>query len=322
MSSFYTSAYHRRGTASIKPVRLSAKYFILPRYNEPEVKDAAVILAFFNPAQSVRIVQNLMMVKSLLEAAHIPTFIGEIAHKDRPFVLPTSSHVFQFRTESVMFYKENLLAAVERYVPSAYTKIIVLDADVVFENPDWYRVFSAALDTAHVCQGYKYAQYLKLDFSYSEEKVGAIVSPHGHTGFAWGFQRSWFRSPGLFEYALTGGGDTMFYAQIRPSDPRLIFPAYAADFKDHPRTPADTVIGFADLRVFHLPHGSKDNRQYKERHDVLVAKLRELKITRLSDAVERRPHDGMFEWKPVYRETLNALLLAYFRARKDDAVVA
>lgn len=56
-----------------------------------------------------------------------------------------------------------------------------------------------------------------------------------------------------------------------------------------------------------------------ERHDVLVAKLRELEITRLSDAVERRT-DGIFEWKPAYREALNAVLLSYFRARKDDGV--
>ena len=287
------------------------------RYNTPELQDMAVIMAFFNPAKSFRIIQNLYTIKQLLEMSGIPVYIGEIAFNDAPFVLPPSSTTYQYRTSSIMFYKENIMTQVLKHVPETFTKVVLLDADILFVDPEWYRKLSDALNTYDVVHPYCIAHRLNISFQVNNTDFSVLAGGNS-PGFAWAFRRSWLQTHPLFEYALVGGGDTMVYLSLSN------YAKYTSTLKlykpDIPKlTSAPPSASYVDLEILHLPHGSLTNRQYGSRYERIESIMSTHNISALSQAVYRT-HDGIFEWKPEYRDAMNVALLDYFTKRNDDGI--
>jgi hypothetical protein len=299
-----------------KPTKSTPYNLSSIRYSKPEQQDMAIILAFFNPAKSFRIIQNLYTVKQLLEIAEIPVYIGEVAYKEEPFVLPSSSTTYQYRTSSVMFYKENIMAQLIKKLPDNFTKVVLLDADILFVDPGWYTQVSASLDTYDVIQPFRTAVQLDISF-HIVNMTESIVSnfKNKHEGYAWAFKRSWLEKYPLFEYALVGGGDTMVYHSL--SNYINVKTFYSHDVTNT----IDTLplVSYVDLEIIHLPHGNLNNRQYGSRYEIIKSLMKSFDIKRLSDAVYRTS-DGIFEWVPQYRDKINEALLAYFVSRNDDGI--
>jgi hypothetical protein len=319
MSSFFTRERRRGGpkAASVVPTSsplVPPRFFPTP-YTAPTCTDTAVIIPFFNPAHSVRILQNLLVVKHLHACAGIPTYFVECAFDDTPFLLDGGGEtVFQYRSDSYMFYKENLIMLAEARLPPQYTKIVILDADVVFADPAWLARISAALDVHDVLQPYKEAVYLGFDFATKAKKLSCITDPKsGHTGFVWAFQRTWLHANPLCEYAVMGAGDAMLAHTIGV---RLEIHAVYKGLA----TKAVVKTGFIDMTIFHLPHGSRETRQYSTRMDDLAAALRFFGKSNLVDLLERRD-DGLLEWREAFKEKLNAIVRKYFERRRDDSVI-
>ena len=85
----------------------------LIQYNTPDVKDMAIIFVYFNPCKYRRIIQNVLTVKHQMDCAKIPYFIGEIKHdSDSEYLFSKSDNVFQYSSNSYMFYKENLIRVI------------------------------------------------------------------------------------------------------------------------------------------------------------------------------------------------------------------
>lgn len=277
--------------------------------------DTAVLMVFFNPAQSFRIIQNLLYIKQKLDAAHIPYFIGELAYNDAPHVLTPADNVFQMRGTSYMFSKENIAQTMLLQTAVArYSKYVLLDCDVVFEDPGWIDSISTVLDTYDVVQPFTYVNQLNIKFKSDDVKTTIVKDNRGgHTGYAWAFRRDWWeRVGGLYEYALIGGGDKCL-AHMAGVELAWMPKPYVSDLP--PRT--ETRLTCLEGTIWHLPHGSLEKRKYIQRADTLSDAMRALRITCLRDAVERN-HDGIFEWKDPYKSTMNALMLNYFKSREDD----
>jgi hypothetical protein len=87
----------------------------LTSYNEPYFKDMAVLLCYFNPCHYNRIIQNALTVKHLFDNAKIPYFIGEIKYdNDDSYLFYPSDNIFQYSSNSYIFYKENLITTMEK----------------------------------------------------------------------------------------------------------------------------------------------------------------------------------------------------------------
>jgi hypothetical protein len=287
-------------------------------YNPPSTPDMAVVMVFFNPAQSVRIIQNITLVKTLLERANIPYFIGEVAFKKHAHIFAPAENVFQYRSESYMFYKENLVNLVVSRLPPQYTKVTLIDADICFAEADWYNVVSKKLNDNEVIQPYNEACYLNNHFHTFETKKSYAASPgNGHNGFAWSFQRAWLQANPLFEYAIIGGGDTMLKHRLIQKPLQVVHKLYEKEFNKY--NPGNLVqIGFCQLKIYHLPHGTLENRQYGTRTKELTTKLGGMGIGNISDVLRKR-EDGLLEWKESNRTALNSHMMAYFTKRNDDA---
>lgn len=299
------------------PNGASTKFFPV-LYNAPSTPDMAVVMAFFNPARSLRIIQNILMVKSLFERSNIPFFIGEIAFADEPFSFSIAENIFQYRSESYMFYKENLINLMVAKLPTQYTKVLMMDADIVFAEPNWYDVVSQKLNTYAVIQPYQKANYLNQQFEVIQIKQSVATNPsNGHTGFVWAFQRDWLSANPLFDYAVIGGGDSILKARVLQTPLMSVHKTYEKDYNAYNTKRAEP-LGWCPLTIYHLPHGMKENRQYNTRNAELGNKFAVLKITSVSDAVKRRD-DGLLTWKDAPRAELNKLMKSYFMKRNDDA---
>jgi hypothetical protein len=287
-------------------------------YTTPKCSDTVVILVFFNPTGSFRILQNLLYVKHQLENASIPFFIGELAYNNEPHIIPKGSNIFQFRSTSYMFSKENIAAAViqhDKVKTSEYTKYVLMDCDVVFDTHGWVDGISEALNSYDVIQPFQYCNQLNLRFKSECIKASIAFDPtRGHTGYVWAFRRDWLeRIGGLYEYALIGGGDRCL-AYIAGLIPEWLSKPYEGDL---PIRGDPEKTWYMSYTVWHLPHGSLDKRQYIERKNVLNRAMVSLQIDRLQNAVDRGV-DGIFEWKPAFKSHFNSVLLNYFKSRDDD----
>jgi hypothetical protein len=286
------------------------------RYRCPIVKDMAVGLVFFNPAKSKRMLMNYLYTIEKLKLAKIPYFTLELVYNRQE---PEISDAFHVYAKSVMFHKENLCTVLESKIPWYYSKVMFLDADLIFGNPDWYSEVSSALSDHDVVQPFTTAVWMDITYTKATQIRESVIYMDKkktfdhklHPGFAWAFRRKWFRKVGFFEYGVTGSGDTLSAAAWLgvkfPSTylkPALV-PAYEV-FDKLPKPRITCTSG----AIFHLWHGTHVNRRYVDRHTILdgVKDIRK---------VMRPNWNGVWEFST---KGLSEKMLDYFVSRVDDGV--
>ena len=300
----------------IKPPEITKRYVdpFSCNYTQPSKRDLAVCFVYFNSANSKRILMNYLYTVEKLKNAGIPFFTIELVHS-----APEIKDAFHVRSSSVLFHKERLCTLLEKRVPWRYSKLLFLDSDIIFSNPNWYSDLSKALEIYQVVHPFSTACW--LDPTYKEvmdERLSVlfmdrakVYSPAYHPGFGWAFQRSWFKRVGFFQYGITGSGDTLSVSAwlgtefvkgyLRPA----LTPAYL-EYKNQPRP----LIGCIEGSIYHLWHGNRKNRKYQERHTILDG------ITDVRDIMKVNC-DGAFE---ITNAAVAEKLKNYFKERDDDGV--
>ena len=283
-------------------------------YATPLVCDMAIGLVFFNPAKSKRMLMNYLYTVEKLKCAKLPYYTLELVYgKEEPEIVDA----FHYRAKNALFNKEQLCRMLERRMPWRYSKVVFLDADLVFTSPTWYADTSKKLNTHQVVQPFSSAVWLDITYTKSTLERSSVVYMNKaktydhvyHPGFAWAFKRSWFRKYGFYEYAITGSGDTLSTAAWMGVEfPKgYLKPAFARSFADYRRIPKPT-MSCAPGKVYHLWHGTHKNRKYVDRHQIVDGILDVQKII--------RPNwSGVFE---VTDKAVAAKLADYFKEREDD----
>jgi hypothetical protein len=281
-------------------------------YAKPGWKDMAICFVYFNPANSKRMLMNYLYAVEKLRVAGIPYYTLELV-----FSKPEIADAFHVRGSSSLFHKERLCKLLERRVPWRFSKLLFLDADIIFAKPTWYTDLSRALNTYEVVHPFSSACW--LDPTYKEvldERLSVLFmdrtkpyNPAYHPGFGWAFRRSWFRKNGFFEYGITGSGDTLSASAWLATEftPGYVKQALKPAYTEYKGRPSPS-IGCIEGTIYHLWHGSRKNRKYQERHVILdgiddVRKI--LKVNR----------DGVFE---VSDNAVREKLATYFKERDDD----
>jgi hypothetical protein len=302
-------------------------------YIEPTVTDTAVLIAFYNPAGYRRILNNVRYLMKIMKEKKIPYFIIECVFNNRAQEIPEADMVVH--SNSYMFYKEQLINKLEPIVPKQYTKLVALDADIVFDSPDWLDKISESLDKYDVIQPFLKACWLTEDnkrvFSCKNSYAYAFTKDYAldrkslytyHPGFAWAFRRDIFqRLGGFYSKAILGGGDTFFLFNFYGTTiPKFWLEEYNkggnilvtnewGEYNEQFQKVKPT-LGYANLTVMHLFHGLMKNRKYGSRYDIFKPyehmEWDELFITN---------EDDLTEFK---NPRLRKLLLRYFKERNED----
>ncbi len=283
-------------------------------------KDMAVCIAIFNPCKTKRIIMNYLYITNQLKNLNIPIYTIELLYNNNlPEII--GKNVYHVNSNSYMFHKENLYRLLEKKVPSKYKKLLSLDGDVYWNKPDWYQKISKLLDNYDVIHPFEKCNWLELGYKKIELTRKSIVTGGSnvnwdwslHPGFCWAMRREWYNKVGFFDKALTGSGDTLsVIGWLKLKYPNnfhsLPFPIRKT-YIDFYNKPSPRITYLKDYEVFHLYHGSKENRQYVDRHKIL-------NIEYDIDYIIKINSDGVIEWKD--NTTLNNLLYNYFENRNDD----
>lgn len=282
-------------------------------------KDMAICLVVFNPSKTKRILMNYFYTKTQFELQKLPVFTIELVYEGQTPEIPDAFHVY---SKSIMFHKENLYRILETKIPKKYTKLAFLDSDVIFNDPTWYSKTSKLLDDYDIVQPFEIAHWMDLTYTTVELSRKTVLRMHGnfwdfnyHPGFAWCMKRSWYNYAGFFDYAVSGSGDTLSSAawlkKKFPPGFQSLPKAIKYEYSKFLNKSSPKITYLKDTQIFHLYHGSRDNRQYAVRHKMLDVNHDILDLI-------KRNSDGVFEWRHVSK--WNPLFLEYFNSRKDDSL--
>jgi hypothetical protein len=255
----------------------------------------------------------------MLDNAEIPVFTAECVIGNTPQLIQNPTVLT--RSNSALFYKEQLFNLLEPQIPEQYTKLVFMDADIVFSSPDWVDLVSQMLETIDLLQPFRKAKWLSPNLkdilytqhSFSYETRNGFVKGNSHPGFVWGIRRDYFRKiDGFFDKAIIGSGDTMFAYSL--------FILYEISYKFvnnelkkyyDKKSSLPTRVGWLDMEIYHLNHGSLKNRSYNDRHRLLAL----LKVEDWGDIIETKE---MYELKD---RSVNDLFKTYFLTRNEDSII-
>ena len=286
-------------------------------------KDMAICFVIFNPSQSKRLLMNYFYTRNFMELQGFPTFTLELVLNGHPEI-PEAQNVYHVSGKSVMFHKEKLCRILEEKIPKTFKKLMFCDADLIFKNPNFYDEISRLLDTHDIV--HPFTDCVWMDLTYKEKlltRKSSVLAPginwdyKYHPGFAWAFRRDWYKEVGYFDYAISGSGDTLSCAawtkkkfpekfQSLPQALKRKYHKYRKLVEEFPPR-----ITCATGTVEHLWHGTRENRQYSERHTILQ------NINDINDILIENEH-GVFEFRPSVHKRFNQIFVKYFENRQDD----
>jgi hypothetical protein len=291
-------------------------------YNNPVRDDLAVGFALFNYTGSSRITMNYLYAIEKMKLAEIPVFTIELVITGSK---PTIQDAFHVYGSSYLFQKENLLRILETKIPEKYTKLLFLDADIIFINPDWYNMLSDILDTHDVSHCFNTAGWLDITYKKVTQIAESYVkSPNKdcllwnedmvqyHSGFGWAFTREWYNKAGFIDQAVVGSGDLLFsyglYGKRYKGSQDLSI--YENSIQKWSETLGNPKITYLPVNIYHLFHGSLKRRQYEKRNEILAG------IQDINEVLIKN-EDGVFE---LTDDNYNTQLYEYFKERKDDMI--
>jgi hypothetical protein len=289
-------------------------------YNKPKINDLAVGFIIFNSAKSKRILMNYFYTVEKLKLAKIPYYTLELVYDGSS---PEIADAFHVRGTSHLFQKEHLCKLLEQRIPESYTKLLFMDADLVYSNPDWYNELSTSLNSYEVVHPFTNALWLDLEYSIIEEnRITCVyfkdkyIFPicNSHVGFAWAFQRPYYREVGMYCYAVFGSGDSYSSMQFLNNDyylkiTSIYTPPFTNSYLKYSEGRKPT-ISHINGNIYHLYHGSFQNRKYSSRFNIIHG------IENIEDILIQN-EDGVFE---LTDQVIKDKMREYFIDRNDDEV--
>jgi hypothetical protein len=308
----------------------------IPVYATPTRQDMAVLLVYFNACSYKKLAQNLLLTYHTLVRAGIPVFLVQHCFPGQVPLMPANgTTIFNTKSESYMFYKENLLNWLMRKVPQQYTKFYTMDCDLLFDKETWYDDVSILLDTHDIVQPFDTAFWLGSDLKTIELKRMGIVSAEKkglnlklsdhHPGFAWAFRRDFIEPKGIFDLNIMGSGDCIItsaalqkhikYTHWNNNSPNWILEKYDEYFKSF----EGNKTSFYSQSLYHLWHGSRDNRGYNKRYVDFKNIILERAITNIDELFILNDH-GLYDFHHSVRDIMNRTILDYFQTRQEDGI--
>jgi len=228
----------------------------------------------------------------MLKTPNVLLYIVELAYNGEDFYVTQFDNPrhLQLRTHTApLWHKENMInLGIRKLLPKTWKAVAWIDADIEFDSPTW------PLDTLKILNGYKdvvqlFSHAVDMDakgytlttfsgFGYNYEQGHKYVASgpdYWHPGFAWACtRRAYERMGGLYDISILGSGDhNMCYAYIFNVLESVNAGAHI-DYKDTLEALQTRAchlrLGYVPGVIRHFFHGSKKNRKYKERWQILV----------------------------------------------------
>jgi hypothetical protein len=301
--------------------------------------DFAVVTCFFSYVKNSYAVRGYKQFKDNLERQGVKLYTVELAFTDEDYLLKEDDVYLRLRTDTVLWHKERLLNILTQRLPPHVDKVAWLDCDVFVENDNWAEEVSYLLNEYKIVQLGREHLYLNT--------LGQVDRKHGtlgygihhrasdwnnyavhHPGLGWAASRDlFFKHGGLFEYAISGGGDGIMgyifangtgedfndmknwitdwkYKVYKEHCPTMI--NKIEDYKNKVAPYVNGSVTYLDSKVLHKYHAPQSRRGYLSRPNILKG------IDFYKDLL--KDDNGLFKW----RDMRYNLVLEKFFSMKDD----
>jgi len=264
--------------------------------NSPIEDKLHVIIVVSNPCLYARryILAREFMKRIELEETNIILYVVEFAYGKQKFLITDDKNKrhMQIRTEIPIWHKENMInVGVQTLLPSNWRAFAWIDADIEFESTTWA---SDALKVLNGCKDIiqlfshcvdmdknKKAMTIFSSFGYQYckgKKYGEKGLEYWHPGYAWACTRKAYeKMQGLFEYGILGSSDNIMALCLIGKGVKGLdckstdgYKEIVIDFQNRVKT---LRLGYIPGIIRHHFHGSKKNRKYTERWQILVKHL-------------------------------------------------
>jgi hypothetical protein len=263
--------------------------------NDPIEDKLHVIIVVSNPSNfASRYILAREFIKRIeTEETNVNLYIVELAYKNQNYYITEKSNPrhLRLRGEVPLWHKENMInIAVRRLLPPTWKAMAWIDADIEFENLHWatdtLRILNGQYDIvqlfSHACDmdinGYSMNVFNSLGYCAVKNAVKGIRHDginYPHPGFAWAITRKAYdKIGGLYESAILGSGDHIMAKCILGKGLTAIvdessigYKQTVSDFQEKAKT---LRLGYVPGVIRHHFHGSKKNRKYTERWQILV----------------------------------------------------
>jgi len=303
--------------------------------NDPLEEKLNVIAVISNPCLFAKryILMNEFIKRIEIEETNVNLFIVELCYGNQEFIITKANNPnhLQIRCEVPLWHKENMInLGVKRLLPVGWKSFAWIDADIEFENNSWttdtlkilngscdvVQLFSHCADldendlTMNVFNSFGY-QYAK-GYKYCGKGPN-----FWHPGYAWAMTRKAYEKVGgLYELSILGSGDHMMaYSLIGNalnSINKLANDGYKQTIKEYQDKCRGLRLGYVPGVIRHYYHGTKLNRKYNERWNILINNNYDPTTYVTYDA------NGLIIPTDNFTDTFRKEILDYFKVRNED----
>ena len=245
----------------------------------------AAITNYYNPANRPEKLKNYQTFRERL--GDIPLYVVEAAFGDQPFVLDKDPNTIQVRCEHVIWQQYTLINLGIQKLPDKYDKAVWVDADIIFDDPDWVYKMSQLLDQYKVAQSYStitmdvpngkgdtFLSVAKKAIENAAKPVSELfhenldLDKRFASGFSWGVQRDVIEKHRIYDYWITGSCDTAFIIAIWGDYENMFFRRMNEKMRKHYMEWAipfheyvNHSVGCLETHIHHLWHGYRNYRK-------------------------------------------------------------
>lgn len=309
------------------------------RHNTKIEDDLHIIVVYSNPMKFKRrrVLFDEFMERLIHEENHIQLYVIELSYYDEDSYNLVSKHShhsnvhhLHVRSKDIMWHKENMInVAVERLLPSDYKAFAWIDSDIEFENLNWVddtlKLLNGYCDIlqlfSHCCDlnADQHTMHIHSSFGYNYHKKYAYSNKGGgfdyfHPGYAWAMTRHAYEYiGGLFDKSIIGSGDyIMCSCLIGNGDVVNITPEFKKEVLIYEKNMRFLRIAYVPGVIRHHFHGTKQNRNYINRNQILVKYRFDPSIHLLKN------NEGIYEFTNSVPQNMKDEIIHYFMSRKED----
>jgi len=303
--------------------------------NEPLSQKLHVIAVISNPCLYATryILMREFIQRMELDEPDVELYIVEMTYGSQKFIITDSKNPkhLQLRTETPLWHKENMInLGVQKLLPKNWKAFAWIDSDLEFENSTW------AIDTLKVLNGSKdivqlFSHAVDMDkqkltmsvfnsFGYQftkQNKYSGVGPNFWHPGYAWACtRRAYEKMQGLYDKSILGSGDhNMALSLINNGQKSINVGAhenYKQSINEYQKRINGLRLGYIPGVIRHYYHGTKANRKYSERWQILVSRQYDPYIHVTYDK------NGILIPTSQFPDELKYDIYTYFAERNED----
>ena len=300
--------------------------------NDPIEEKLNVILVISNPCLYTRryILLNEFVKRIENEEENVELYIVEMIYPGQKFAVTRKNNKnhLQLRTNIPIWHKENMINLGTTLLPPNWKAFAWIDADIEFESTTWaldalkvlngtydvIQLFSHAVDMDHD----KTTLNIFQSFGYSfvkHKKIGKKGLDYFHPGYAWAItRRAYEKIGGLYDKGILGSGDSImamsFINKVDKMNNISYHPDYNNSMLEFQDKSKNLRLGYVHGVIRHYFHGSKKNRQYTERWELLKKNQYSPK--------DLTYDNGILIPTENFTKEFQDDILNYFKERKED----